>query len=227
MTIDTMLPIAITLHEIAEGPVSRRQAMEFSEGPGLHHELEVYTDAYNLVSTLSTAQLKPPAEKSFITHLLWLKDKLTAGVLRRLTWCDTRDMTSDGHTKGSISRDALRALAAGTRTITHPTESLELYKSKTKQATSTTTTRALMGTCLASTVLGVNTHIIMDVDRPGNPDYVYYPDNVSCLPWDNYPDFISGIDWSPREPDYSYIWVDSTTWVDTSTYVCMHDMPLP
>ena len=55
MTIDTMLPIAITLHEIAEGPISKRQAMEFSEVPGLHHELEVCTDTHNLVSTLALA----------------------------------------------------------------------------------------------------------------------------------------------------------------------------
>ena len=101
------------LHEISHGQLAVRQAMAATESSGLAFELRVNTDARNLVAALRGNRVKALAEKSFITHLLWLKDKLQAGVIKQLVWKDTRDMTADGHTKGSISRDALRNLCRG------------------------------------------------------------------------------------------------------------------
>ena len=33
-----------------------------------------------------------PAEQSLYGHLLWLRELLDTGVLRKVTWTDTRDM---------------------------------------------------------------------------------------------------------------------------------------
>jgi hypothetical protein len=46
--------------------------------------------------------------------LLWVKELLTCGALSEFRWVDTRDMTADGHAKGSIPREAILSVAAGT-----------------------------------------------------------------------------------------------------------------
>ena len=51
-------------------------------------------------------------------------------MLRRIRWCDTRDMTADGHTKGSIPRDGLLAVMRGLYGFTHPVKSYELRKAE-------------------------------------------------------------------------------------------------
>ena len=76
----------------------------------IRQHIQIVMDAKNLLSALRVTNLKISAEKNFIVHLMWLKDKITSGVVRRLIWTDTRDMTADGHTKGSIKRTALHQL---------------------------------------------------------------------------------------------------------------------
>ena len=71
--------------------------------------------------------MKIPAEKNFIVHLLWLKNKLENGVIKQLIWTDTRAMTADGHTKGSIKRTAIHHLMNGSLTVQCKRESLTLY----------------------------------------------------------------------------------------------------
>ncbi len=44
-----------------------------------------------------------------------------------LIWTDTRDMTADGHTKGSIKRTALHALMSGETHIQYDRGILELF----------------------------------------------------------------------------------------------------
>ena len=85
------------------------------------------TDARNLLTALRCTNLHTPAEKNFITHLLWLQCKLRSGVLDALIWSDTRDMTADGHTKGSISRDAIHKVMNGYREINYARETLRLH----------------------------------------------------------------------------------------------------
>ena len=123
-TVDNAIVLSSALHEIKHGPLSTTIAKQLADYGGADFEVEVVTDARNLLLALGSARLKPPAERSFIVHLLWLREKILRGVIRRLTWCDTRDMTSDGHTKGSVSRDAIRKLAAGRLQRQFATESL-------------------------------------------------------------------------------------------------------
>ena len=59
-------------------------------------------------------------------HLLWIRDKLTLGVLERLLWRDTRDITADPHTKGAAPRQPLQEIASGMLFQRHPAAELRL-----------------------------------------------------------------------------------------------------
>eukprot|EP00959_Pyramimonas_sp_CCMP1952_P144422 3023287-Pyramimonas_sp.AAC.1 len=39
------------------------------------------------------------------------------GIVDSIQWCDTRDMTADGHTNGSIDRDMILQVMGGTQTF--------------------------------------------------------------------------------------------------------------
>eukprot|EP00959_Pyramimonas_sp_CCMP1952_P032260 677176-Pyramimonas_sp.AAC.1 len=40
-------------------------------------------------------------------------------IVRSIQWCDTRDMTADGHTKGSVNREMLLQVMGGTQSFKH------------------------------------------------------------------------------------------------------------
>jgi hypothetical protein len=52
-------------------------------------------------------------KKSVALHLFWIRDLIGKQIIGSITWCGTPDMTADGHTKGSVSRDALLDLMSG------------------------------------------------------------------------------------------------------------------
>eukprot|EP00959_Pyramimonas_sp_CCMP1952_P053440 1118050-Pyramimonas_sp.AAC.1 len=41
------------------------------------------------------------------------------GIAHSIQWCDTRDMTADGHTKGGIGRERLLQVMGGIQTFKH------------------------------------------------------------------------------------------------------------
>ena len=45
------------------------------------------------------------AEKTLLGHVTYLREKFEKGVIQKIQWCDTRDMTADGHTKVSSRPD--------------------------------------------------------------------------------------------------------------------------
>ena len=81
--------------------------MRLRESGGFAIKVRVCIDATSVWSALEVDRVKPPAEKSLVCHPLWLKELLNRGVLRELRWVDTRDMTADAHTKGSLALDDL------------------------------------------------------------------------------------------------------------------------
>ena len=129
---DHTMCIALTFHEIDCGPVSLTVARKLTECSGLTFSVHCVTDARNLLLILKNVNMKNPAEKNFIVHLLWLKNKLENGVIKKLIWTDTRDMTADGHTKGSIRRTAIHALMNGSMSIQHKREELILYNPRAR-----------------------------------------------------------------------------------------------
>lgn len=103
-------------------------ARSFADYGGLCVGTDCVTDAANLLLILENSSMTNPAEKNFLIHLLMLKDKLEHKVVNSLRWCDTRDMTADGHTKGNIPRTLIHDIMNGTLTINHPREILTLGK---------------------------------------------------------------------------------------------------
>ena len=66
-----------------------------------------------LFQAVLTMQAKILSEKSTALHLCWLRELIRKQIVSGIRWCDTRDMTADGHTKGNLSRDYLLDLMVG------------------------------------------------------------------------------------------------------------------
>ena len=80
------------------------------------------TDAESCYKSCSSADFKIPTEKTLAGHVSWIREMLRVGIVSDLQWCDTRDMTADGHTKGTIDRKLLKELMTGFQTFQHKTQ---------------------------------------------------------------------------------------------------------
>ena len=76
-------------------------------------------DALSVFAAFTAAYIKPPAEKGLLAHVQYLRELLDLHVLHALMWMDTRYMTADGLTKGSVDRIALHLLMSGEIEIVH------------------------------------------------------------------------------------------------------------
>ena len=97
LAIDHGLALQLTMHEIKCGPVSPRQGMELRDRGGASFEITVAVDAISIISALEPERIKPPAEQSLLSHLLWLREIVDRRIMDSLVWRDTREMTADGH----------------------------------------------------------------------------------------------------------------------------------
>ena len=50
-------------------------------------------------------------------HISWIRELMDIGIVRNVQWCDSRDMSAGGHTKGSIDRDGLLEVMSGTQSF--------------------------------------------------------------------------------------------------------------
>jgi len=137
MAADRAMTIRTTLEEIHRGPIklSSHTPTVLKARTDTPHAIKIVlvTDALNLLLALDTPHVKPPAEQSFLLNLLWLKNLLQERTVHSLSWCDTRDMSADGHTKGSISRELLIALIGGILKVNHERKSLSYAKEANSQ----------------------------------------------------------------------------------------------
>ena len=109
------------MEEILQGPRTPAQGIRRLEHPinkGLYR-IEVLLDAMSVLQALAQERVKAPCEKSFLIHLLWLRE-LMGKKLLEVGWVDTRDQYADGLTKGSVSRELLTQVAKGSVTNKHP-----------------------------------------------------------------------------------------------------------
>ena len=67
----------------------------------------------SVFAAVSAVFIKTPAEKSLLCHVQFLRELLDDHVLAAIAWLDTRDMVSDGLTKGAVPRDALLKILDG------------------------------------------------------------------------------------------------------------------
>ena len=89
----------------------------------------LYFDAKSVYAAIIATFIKPPAEKSLLCHIRYIRELLDKGIIQFLFWIDTRDMTADGLTKGSVDRNTLHALMDGVQELQH-----EFAQWKSKQS---------------------------------------------------------------------------------------------
>ena len=120
---DLILVVNLALHEIEMGPVPAMTARQLRDEGGLCYSTYLCIDAMSVFSAITAKVVKPPAERSLVSHVQWLRQMLDWQVLRGIVWLDTRDMVSDGLTKGKVSRVQLHALMRGFLKLSHDSKS--------------------------------------------------------------------------------------------------------
>ena len=61
-------------------------------------------------------------------HVKWLREMLENDMIHEIRWCDTRDMTADGHTKGSIDRKMLIQCMQGYQHFSHEVKTYQPFR---------------------------------------------------------------------------------------------------
>jgi hypothetical protein len=79
-------------------------------------------DSMSVYAAITAQQIKQPAEKTMLTHLLRISELLDRGILRGLVWADTRSMHADGLTKGSVDRHMIHSVMNSVWPIEHETK---------------------------------------------------------------------------------------------------------
>ena len=120
---DSLIPLLVTVEELAHGTLSIAQAKRLREEGGWCFKSVLVTDSMSLFQAIHAHKVKIPSEKSLALHLFWLRELLSRQILNELKWCDTRDMTADGHTKGSVDRQALLKFMNGIFQYSHAVQS--------------------------------------------------------------------------------------------------------
>ena len=103
----------MTLHELEHGVMTPEQLKRLREQGGLKLEVTLTIDAESVYKSLTSKDLKVPTEKTLIGQVAWLREMIDLDLIHNVCWCDTRDMTADGHTKGAIDRQLLLQLTDG------------------------------------------------------------------------------------------------------------------
>ena len=122
-SIEQLLLCQANLHEIYCGTThSPQQLVDLMEHGCMYPPIDVCVDARAVFDALAASDVCDPQESSLKLHLISVRDRLAAGILRFLFWVDTRDMFADGMTKGALDRAALNAVMLGTWTLQHKHE---------------------------------------------------------------------------------------------------------
>jgi len=117
---DDAFPTLITLVELKHGVLKPEELKRYREEGGMKLRVTMTTDAESVYKSLTSRDLKTPAEKTLLGHVVWIRELLQLSLIEAIQWCDTRDMTADGHTKGCIERTLLLELMRGIQSFKHP-----------------------------------------------------------------------------------------------------------
>ena len=134
--VDHGLLVITTLHEIERGNRSAGEARRLREEGGSAFNMWLCVDAMSVLAAMTAEAVKASAEKSLLGHLLWLRELADRGILTGAAWVDTRDMLSDGLTKGSVERSLIDAALNGSWVLAH--EPKEWQSAKALRRVSTT-----------------------------------------------------------------------------------------
>ena len=84
----------------------------------------------SVYAAVTATFIKIPAEKSLLSHIQHTRELLDTKILEALVWLGTRDMLTDGLTKGSVDRDALHACMNGIWLLRHSAHSWSTGKKR-------------------------------------------------------------------------------------------------
>ena len=117
-----MLLLQAALHQIYCGTdQTPQQLIDLLENGGLYPPVDLCVGARAVYDAIAASDVCDPQESSLKLHLISVRDRMAAGIVRFLFWLDTRDMLADGLGKGAISRKPLvQALIQGFWRVIHP-----------------------------------------------------------------------------------------------------------
>lgn len=110
---DHGLMVILIVNEIHTGVPNKFDQRNLREHGGFAVPTTLYIDALSVHASVTSTYVKAPAEKGLLAHVQYLRELLDNNVLHSLAWIDTRDMTADGLTKGSVERALLHDLMSG------------------------------------------------------------------------------------------------------------------
>ena len=116
------------------GPLAPAQLRDVREGKlkgGLAIKVSLTIDAESVYKSLSSKDLKIPTERTLLGHISWIRELMEFGIVHSVQWCDTRDMSADGHTKGSIDRDLLLQAMEGKQKYKHDVKAFVPFRGGT------------------------------------------------------------------------------------------------
>ncbi len=122
---DDAFPTIITLVELKQGVLTPRQLKDIREIGPTPIKVILTIDAEGVYKSLTSRDLRVPTEKTLLGHVCYLREQLQLGNILMIQWCDTRDMTADGHTKGCIDRQLLLDVMRGIQKYSY--EGLKQY----------------------------------------------------------------------------------------------------
>ena len=118
----------VTLFEFIYGVISPEELKLYREQGGLKLIVIMTTDAESAYKSLTSRGLKTPAEKTLLGYVSRIRALLQLKVIEAIQWCDTRDMTADGHTKGCIERDLHLEVMSGHQAYKHDVKRYSPYR---------------------------------------------------------------------------------------------------
>ena len=119
-SLETLLLLQMTLHQVYCGTdESVEELLIRLEQGSLYPPIDAVLDARSVTDAVAASDCTTPQEASLKLHLLAIRDRLARGLLRSVSWCDTRDMLGDGLTKGGIDRKLLQDAMAGFINMKH------------------------------------------------------------------------------------------------------------
>ena len=101
------LKVSSVLAELLWGPTSAASLAAAQEEGRLPVPLHIACDAKSVATAAQGTGPVKTSEAHLSIHILKVREWLRRKVLAALWWIDTRDMVSDGLTKGSLSREAI------------------------------------------------------------------------------------------------------------------------
>jgi len=103
--------VLLCLEESTTGPQSAGELAKKQDDAGLSLTMEANANAKSVFDVVVNVRAARAFEEYMLIHILKLRERIKLHALKKLWWCDTRDMVTDDLTKGSVDRSAILALS--------------------------------------------------------------------------------------------------------------------